>query len=109
MADDGIGIAAENLPTVFEKFTQGDGSASRRYNGSGLGLSLARELAELHGGSIEATSVLGEGSAFTAVLPISAKDEGEPGAAGAASTGCEGASGTVLGREGASDAKDEEG
>ncbi len=104
VADDGIGIAAENLPTVFEKFTQGDGSASRRYNGSGLGLSLARELAELHGGSIEATSVLGEGSVFTAVLPIFAKDEGEAGAAEAGTPGCEGASEAALERE---DAKDE--
>ena len=91
VADDGIGIAVENLPTVFEKFTQGDGSASRRYNGSGLGLSLARELAELHGGSIETTSVLGEGSVFTAVLPIAPQDEGEAGIAEGGASGHEGA------------------
>lgn len=70
--DDGIGIASEDVDTIFEKFTQGDGSASRRYNGSGLGLSLARELAELHGGTIEVRSVLGKGSTFTVTFPLNA-------------------------------------
>ena len=79
--DDGIGIAPEDVEAVFEKFTQGDGSASRRYNGSGLGLSLARELAELHGGSIGVRSALGEGSTFTVRFPV------EPPAAAGAGAG----------------------
>lgn len=70
--DDGIGIAPEDVPVIFDKFTQGDASASRRYNGSGLGLSLARELAELHGGTIEVQSVAGKGSTFTAAFPVRA-------------------------------------
>lgn len=68
--DDGIGIAEEDVAHVFEKFTQADASSSRRYNGSGLGLSLARDLAELHGGTIEVRSQLGVGSCFTVVLPV---------------------------------------
>lgn len=74
VADDGIGIDPSELPHIFEKFTQGDASASRRYNGSGLGLSLAQELIELHGGSISVESELGEGSTFTAVFPLAAAD-----------------------------------
>ncbi|GKG89132.1 ATP-binding protein [Gordonibacter urolithinfaciens] len=70
--DDGIGIEPADMAVIFDKFVQGDASASRRYNGSGLGLSLARELMELHGGTVEARSEPGAGSEFTAAFPVDA-------------------------------------
>jgi signal transduction histidine kinase len=72
--DDGIGIPESELPHVFERFRQVDGSATRRHPGMGIGLSLARSLVELHGGAIWAESVVGEGSRFTFTLPIRAAD-----------------------------------
>jgi CheY-like chemotaxis protein len=54
---------------MFERFRQADSSASRRHGGLGLGLSLVRTLAELHGGSVSASSVLGSGSVFTVTFP----------------------------------------
>jgi signal transduction histidine kinase len=60
--DTGIGIAPEELPRVFERFYQADSSATRRYEGTGIGLSLAKELVELHGGELSATSAPGVGS-----------------------------------------------
>jgi signal transduction histidine kinase len=68
--DDGIGIPESELPHVFERFRQVDGSATRGHAGMGIGLALARSLVELHGGSIWASSVVGQGSRFTLALPI---------------------------------------
>ena len=68
--DDGIGIPESELPHVFERFRQVDGSATRGHAGMGIGLALARSLVELHGGSIWASSVVGQGSRFTFALPI---------------------------------------
>jgi signal transduction histidine kinase/DNA-binding response OmpR family regulator len=68
--DTGIGIAPDQLPSVFDRFYQADGSATRRYEGTGIGLSLARELVELHGGRIAATSRPGAGSTFVVRLPL---------------------------------------
>jgi DNA-binding response OmpR family regulator/nitrogen-specific signal transduction histidine kinase len=68
--DTGVGIAPEQLPSVFERFYQSDSSASRRYEGTGIGLALARELVALHGGSIRAESEVGRGSTFTIVIPL---------------------------------------
>ena len=65
----GEGISAEFLPQVFERFRQADSSSSRRHGGLGLGLSLVRQLVELHGGQVSATSVEGEGSRFTVTFP----------------------------------------
>jgi signal transduction histidine kinase len=71
VTDTGDGIAAEFLPHVFERFRQSDNSATRRSGGLGLGLSLARNIIELHGGEISAKSEgRGKGSTFTVRLPI---------------------------------------
>jgi CheY-like chemotaxis protein len=70
--DTGLGIDPEFLPRIFERFTQGDSSSTRAVRGLGLGLSIARQLAELHGGTIRAESAgVGYGSTFTAIFPRS--------------------------------------
>jgi CheY-like chemotaxis protein len=71
VADTGIGIAPEFLPHVFERFRQADATIRREQGGLGLGLSIARQLAEMHGGTIEAASGgLGQGSTFTLKVPV---------------------------------------
>jgi signal transduction histidine kinase len=67
--DTGIGIKEEDLPRLFQSFVQLDARLARQYSGTGLGLSLARKLAELHGGNIKAQSVFGQGSRFTVTMP----------------------------------------
>ncbi len=78
--DTGPGIPAEALPKIFDRFQQVDAAATRRYEGTGIGLSLARELVELHGGEIVVESEPGFGSAFTVRLPrlAPADDERSP-------------------------------
>lgn len=71
VADTGIGIPPEFLPHVFERFRQADASTARERGGLGLGLSIARQLAEMHGGRIQAASGgIGQGSTFTLKLPV---------------------------------------
>ena len=72
VVDTGIGIAHDKLETVFEPFTQSDGTTSRKFGGTGLGLSISRRLAWLMGGECGATSVLGEGSTFWMRIPMRA-------------------------------------
>lgn len=70
VADTGIGIAREDLPKLFNPLTQIDAGLTRQHGGAGMGLTLARRLAELHGGTIEVESEPGSGSTFTLRLPI---------------------------------------
>lgn len=72
VSDTGVGIPLTKLERIFESFEQADGSITRAYGGSGLGLSITKQLLELHGGTIHVESILGKGSKFTFTLPISA-------------------------------------
>ena len=80
--DTGPGIPPEALPVIFDRFRQVDDAATRRHEGTGIGLSLARELVELHGGEILVESEPGFGSAFTVRLPrLTPAEEAPPAAA----------------------------
>lgn len=68
--DTGSGISENHLPLVFERFRQVDQSATRRHGGTGLGLAITRELVQMHGGDIDVTSRVGEGSIFTFTMPV---------------------------------------
>jgi PAS domain S-box-containing protein len=68
--DSGIGVAAPEIPRLFERFYRVEGSRGRNYEGSGIGLALVQELVKLHGGSIEARSELGKGTTFSVRLPV---------------------------------------
>jgi len=70
VTDTGIGIPAENLPSIFDIFKQGDSSNTRPFEGAGLGLYIAKKYAELLGGAIKVKSKVGEGSTFTLVMPL---------------------------------------
>ena len=71
VADNGVGISPEYLPHIFERFSQADASSTRRHGGLGLGLSIAKHLVELHGGTISARSEgVGRGTTFRVDLPL---------------------------------------
>ena len=67
--DTGVGIAGDQLAHIFERFGRVESSLARTHEGTGIGLALVRELAKLHGGSVEVSSVPGAGSTFTVTLP----------------------------------------
>lgn len=70
VSDTGIGMSADDLPHIFEHFYRADPSRNRKTGGSGIGLSIVRELAELHGGYVTAESTPGKGSTFHVYLPL---------------------------------------
>lgn len=77
VSDTGVGIGEEALATLFENFSQANAAVNAKFGGTGLGLSLSRNLCRLMGGDITASSVLGQGSTFTIRLPVSVPAEGQ--------------------------------
>jgi signal transduction histidine kinase len=69
VADTGIGITAEQMGRLFQAFTQGDASRTRKYGGSGLGLAISYHFCQLMGGDIAVSSAVGQGTTFTLRLP----------------------------------------
>jgi CheY-like chemotaxis protein len=76
--DTGVGISPALLPNVFDLFTQADRSLDRSQGGLGIGLALVQRLTELHGGTVEAFSTLGEGSEFVVRLPVTGEESRVP-------------------------------
>lgn len=77
--DTGIGIPQDKLKDIFERFGQLDNEASRKYDGTGIGLAFAKEIVQLHGGGISVRSRPGQGSVFVMTLPVGEKmDDGRP-------------------------------
>lgn len=75
VSDTGIGIPGHQHKAIFESFRQVDGGVARRYEGTGLGLTISKNMAELMGGHIELDSCVGQGSTFTLVLPLRLSDD----------------------------------
>ena len=78
MADTGVGIPADALPRLFERFYRVDSARARGDGGTGIGLAIARSVVEAHGGTIRAESEPGRGSTFTFDLPIAGPDPKTP-------------------------------
>src|SRR6185437_10106177 len=76
VSDTGMGISAKNLPFVFDRFWQADGTSKRKYQGVGIGLALVKELTEIQGGNVDVQSTEGKGTVFTVRLPF---QKAEPG------------------------------
>ena len=76
VSDTGMGIAERNLPFVFDRFWQADGSSKRKYQGAGIGLALVKELVEAQGGKVDVQSQEGKGATFTVRLPWEAGEAG---------------------------------
>lgn len=78
VSDDGVGIAAEHLPRVFDRFYRVDPARGRSTGGTGLGLAIVKHVAETHGGSVRAESAPGAGSRFTVLLPADVQPRETP-------------------------------
>jgi len=70
VTDTGIGIKGDQLPHIFDRFRQADGGEAREYPGTGIGLALVKEIAQIHGGTVSVHSQYGKGSTFTVTLPL---------------------------------------
>ena len=70
VTDTGIGIQEDQLPYIFDRFRQADGSVSREYAGTGIGLSLVKEVSDLHGGDVTVRSEYGKGTSFRVAIPL---------------------------------------
>jgi PAS domain S-box-containing protein len=75
VSDSGIGISKENMAKLFQAFSQIDSSLARKFQGTGLGLAMVKQLAELHGGTVAVASAVGEGARFVAWLPLRTPSE----------------------------------
>jgi two-component system sensor histidine kinase ChiS len=74
VADTGIGMSQDGLDVIFERFSQVDGSSTRRAGGTGLGLTITKQLIEMHGGQVEVESEEGVGTTFRFTLPVYAEE-----------------------------------
>jgi two-component system sensor histidine kinase ChiS len=78
VTDTGIGVPKESFARIFESFEQADGDAAREHGGTGLGLTITKQLVELHGGAIRVDSEVGKGSRFSFTLPVADADPSRP-------------------------------